>query len=95
LFRKAHNGKMKTFVPQGGKMFFYPIMPLAATFYEHATPLGSIFTFPLPPGGVYFLYKSWNRRVLHPTAYDNQVFGTIDKNEIGTISDMHVSRGGC
>ena len=22
-------------------MFFYPIMPLAATFYEHATPLGS------------------------------------------------------
>ena len=129
-------------------MFFYPIMPLAATFYEHATPLGSIFTFPQnpfwplaaqnspktpyltpwghmsitnimapggthshkspfgpwrqnvspppsPPGRIYFLYKSRNGRVLHPSAYDNQVFGTIYKNEIGAIADVHVSRGRC
>jgi hypothetical protein len=85
---------MKTFVPQGDKMFFYPIMPLAATFYEHATPLGSIFTFPLPPRGIYFFYKTRNGSIFHPTAYDNQFFGTIHKNKIGTISDMHVSRCG-
>jgi hypothetical protein len=45
-YRKAHNGKMKTFIIARRQNVFYPIMPLAATFYEHATPLGSIFTFP-------------------------------------------------
>jgi hypothetical protein len=28
----------------GGKISRYTIMPLAAPFYKHATPLGSIFT---------------------------------------------------
>ena len=62
---------------------------------SHDTGTQCFITPPLTPGGVYFFYKTRNRRVLHPTAYDNQVFGTIYKNEIGPISDMHVSRGGC
>jgi hypothetical protein len=56
LFRKAQNGTMKTFVPQGVQWYNenicpwrqhspFTILSLAATFYKHATPLGSIFTF--------------------------------------------------
>ena len=65
--------------------------------HSHKSPFGpggKMFYPPLPPGRINFFYKTWNGRIFHPTAYDDQVFGTIDKNKIGTISDMHVSRGG-
>jgi hypothetical protein len=43
LFRKAQNGTMKTFVPQGAQWYNENILPLAATFpiYHHA-PGGNI-----------------------------------------------------
>ena len=107
LGRKAHNGIMKTFVPQGAQWQNENICHRQAAQIpskSHHAPGGNIlltcdpsggdFTFTLPPGGIYFFYKTWNGCIFHPTAYDNKVFGTIDKNKIGTISDMHVSRGG-
>lgn len=92
----AQNSPQITYLTPWGHMSITNIIPLAA--HIPTNPLLALaakcFTPPLPPSGIYFFYESWNGCIFHPTAYDNQVFGTIDKNKIGTISDMHVSRGG-